>query len=83
MKDLADQLIRAAEKLTNAENRARVLHIIYDAYHNATLTTCVEKTAPLDQFDNIFILSVASLLSDRDTINGHVKRFFSTRGIRA
>ena len=80
MKNLADRLIRDAEKLTNANNSAAILHIVYDAHHHTTDAVCVKKEFSLDDFDFVLKIQIAILTFKRCPLNGRVKRFFSTRG---
>lgn len=82
MKNLADRLIKDAEKLTDVNNSFAILHIVYDAHHHTTNSVCVKKEFPLDDFDLLLKLQILTLVATRCPLNGRVKRFFSTRGIR-
>jgi hypothetical protein len=81
MKNLADRLIKDAERLTSASNSTTILHIVYDAHHNTTNAVCVKKAFSLDDFDFVLKIQIALLTVKRCPLNGRVKRFFLTRGI--
>jgi hypothetical protein len=77
-----DALLADCAKLRSRDNRRAIDLIIDSACDNANYTIDVEKAAPAEQWDSLFVGSIGGLLAGGD-YNTNVVKFFAARGIRA
>lgn len=75
-----DELNAACERLRSSANRCWVGNIIAEAADNASFTIEVEKAAPAEDWDRLFVGSIATMLACGD-YNANVCKFFAARGI--
>lgn len=80
MNDRYDALLADCAKLSSRDNRRAIDLIIDEAMDNANYTIDVEKAAPREDWDRLFVGTIASLLACGD-YNANVRKFFAARGI--
>ena len=73
-------LLAGCEKVKSPANRKAIDLIIDEACDNANYTIYTEKAAELDEWDGLFVRSIATLLACGDH-NANVRKFFVARGI--
>jgi len=75
-----EALTAACERIRSSANRCWVRHVIDEAAENASFTIEVEKAAPAEQWDSLFVGSIGCLLAGGE-YNANVVKFFAARGI--
>lgn len=75
-----DSLLADCAKLRSRDNRRAIDLIIDSACDNANYTIDVEKAAPAEDWDRLFVGSIGNLLAFNE-YNANVRKFFTSRGI--
>ena len=75
-------VLQAARRIQSLANRGIALYVIQCAVDNADDTCILEKARPLTEWNDMFVGSAVSMLSDIPS-NKHVAAFFSKFGITA
>jgi len=80
---LYNHLCKQAMRLKGETTQRRVLHILDDAADNAAQTIYTEKSAPVTEWNRIFIGSIELLLSCGGENSTAVINWFKNRNISA
>lgn len=75
-----EDLMDASNRVRNYDNKMAIMQIVWEAADNASDTVNIEKAAPAEDWDRLFVGTIGVLLASGE-YNKQVIQFFAKRGV--